>query len=358
MRKINRIHSNRYLGSLPEGCKLCMKGAKLVLFITGICPRGCFYCPLSERRRGRDVPWANERRVERLEDVLLEAERMEAEGAGITGGSVDLRLKRALGYMEALKGRFGPAFHIHMYTANPLGVDTLRELKGAGLDELRFHVTGEEIWETIAASINLGIETGIEVPVLPGGEGGLVALAERLESIGGSFLNLNELEFSDTNAPRLKRRGWGLKAETSNAVLGSEESALRVLEACRGFGITVHYCSSSYKDAVQLRRRLLRTARNVAKGYEEVSRDGLLLKGTIIPQNPTPERLLLLMETMRNRFKIPEGLMAIDGEKGRLETTLEIAERLSRLYRRKDLRYALVEEYPTADRLETEVFPL
>lgn len=183
-------------------------------------------------------------------------------------------------------------------------------------------------------------------------------MAERLESIGGSFLNLNELEFSDTNAPRLKRRGWGLKAETSNAVLGSEESALRVLEACRGFGITVHYCSSSYKDAVQLRRRLLRTARNVAKGYEEVSRDGLLLKGTIIPQNPTPERLLLLMETMRNRFKIPEGLMAIDGEKGRLETTLEIAERLSRLYRRKDLRYALVEEYPTADRLETEVFPL
>ncbi|HRZ19884.1 MAG TPA: radical SAM protein, partial [Methanofastidiosum sp.] len=36
-----------YTGKLSKGCKLCIKGRKSVLFVTGLCGVNCYYCPLS-----------------------------------------------------------------------------------------------------------------------------------------------------------------------------------------------------------------------------------------------------------------------------------------------------------------------
>ena len=60
---------NSYLvGELPEGCKKCVLGTKMVLYVTGLCPRNCFYCPLSEKRQGDNI-FANERSVNNIDEI-------------------------------------------------------------------------------------------------------------------------------------------------------------------------------------------------------------------------------------------------------------------------------------------------
>ena len=68
-----------------HSCDLCLRGSKLVLFITGICPRygECFYCTIGPGRRGRDIVLADEIEVRSDDDVLWEARAIGAEGAGI-----------------------------------------------------------------------------------------------------------------------------------------------------------------------------------------------------------------------------------------------------------------------------------
>ncbi|MFH1774385.1 MAG: radical SAM protein [Methanobacteriota archaeon] len=352
---VKKIYSNRYVGSLPKGCRLCMKGAKVVLFVSGICSRKCFYCPISLKKKNKDQSWVNERLVRKTSDVIHEAKRMSALGAGITGGDPDLSLEKTLKYIRLLKKEFGKKFHIHMYTSNALSRGTLEKLKNAGLNEIRFHITDNgEIWNSIKNSAEIGINTGVEIPVIPGQHGRIVEIARKLSRIKDSFLNLNELEFSETNLKEFKKRGFELKNETSYAVRGSEETALKIFAQSQN--LNIHYCSSAYKDSVQLRKRLLRTAKNTAKDYEEVSEDGLLLKGVIAVEKPDLKKLSSLRKNLIKEFKIPGNLIAVDKEKLRIETTTQIAEELSKL--RKGLRYSLVEEYPTSDRLETEVVPL
>ncbi|HID73677.1 MAG TPA: radical SAM protein, partial [Thermoplasmata archaeon] len=105
-------------GPVPEGCALCEKGAKMVLLVTGLCDCACWYCPLSDRKRGRDVVFANERQIrpEDTEALLHEARMIDTLGTGLTGGDPAVVSDRALRYIEVLKEAFGPGHHIHMYT--------------------------------------------------------------------------------------------------------------------------------------------------------------------------------------------------------------------------------------------------
>jgi uncharacterized protein len=107
--------SGSFYNYLPEGCRLCYMGAKMVLFITGICGRNCFYCPVSYERREKDAVFANERRVKKDEDIIEEALSMDALGASITGGEPLLKLERVLHYIRILKKKFGKSFHSHLH---------------------------------------------------------------------------------------------------------------------------------------------------------------------------------------------------------------------------------------------------
>lgn len=339
-------------GEIATGCKLCVEGAKMVLLVTGRCSAGCFYCPVSKEKMGLDVTYANECRVYTDEEIVAEAEAMDALGAGITGGDPSLAMDRTLHLIRLLKDRFGKDFHLHMYTS-VISLEKAKLLEEAGLDELRYHPKNE-IWHnmenTELAEIVAGtrMDIGIEVPALPGRKDDLVALARYGFGVGIKFMNLNELEFSESNWDMMERFGYSVKNDTSAAVEGSEETAIAVMDALPD--LAIHFCSSTFKDGVQLRNRLKRRAEHIAKEYDVVTDDGTFIKGLVYAQD-----LDSAAGFLRTEYDVPDELMFIDRDRNRMEIAAWILEEVGE---ELPFKCYIVEEYPTRDRLEVERTPI
>ena len=125
-------------GSLAKGCEHCINGSKMVLLVTGKCPWGCYYCPVSLEKKGKDVVYANELRAHSDEEILAEAESMDATGTGITGGDPLMNVDRTVNAIRMLKDHFGKEHHIHLYTST-MDLERIDTVVEAGLDEIRFH---------------------------------------------------------------------------------------------------------------------------------------------------------------------------------------------------------------------------
>jgi hypothetical protein len=341
-------------GGLPRGCQLCGRGSKLVLLVTGLCPASCYYCPLSDAKADKDVTFADEMRVRRWKDIVAEAEAIGAEGAGVTGGDPLVVMRRTAGYIRGLKREFGKDFHIHLYTAST-DADKVRALARAGLDEIRFHPP-VDVWKkldrsgypaAIKAAARSGLDVGVEVPTVPGSP--LVELLDALKATEISFANLNELEFSETNWRELKARDFAVKDDVHSGVLGSEALASGLVRSWRG-PYSLHYCSASFKDGVQLRNRLLRRAERTALPSDLRTDDGTLLKGVV--ETPAPGATMAMLV---RRFRIPPELARVDRAMRRVEVAPWVLEDIA-----GELEFPcfVVEEYPTADRLEVERRPL
>jgi len=266
------------VGELPLGCDLCQRGLKLVLFITGLCPSRCFYCPLSRDRRYVDVMFANEARISSVSEALEEARLMDAQGTGVTGGDPLVVLERTLEAIRALKREFGSDHHVHLYTTGLAATPAaLRRLREAGLDEVRFHVFRPT--PALEEARRLGFTVGVEIPMLPDRVEETVKLLGELDRAGVDFVNINELEFTETNALSLLERGYELREDSPVAAKGSREAAMAVLEwAESNTNLNVHFCPASVKDAFQTKLRLYRRAVNIAEPYELVTDDGTLLR--------------------------------------------------------------------------------
>ncbi|WP_297497470.1 radical SAM protein [Thermococcus sp.] len=346
---------------LPKGCQLCVRGEKLVLFTTGKCPRNCFYCPLSPWRK-EDVVYANERPVKSVDDIIEEAIIQEAKGAGVTGGDPLARLDRTVEYIKALKENFGEDFHVHIYTTGALATKkNLEKLYDAGLDEIRFHpdlfnpnsrLFKVEI-ENIRKAFDFDWDVGGEIPSIPGQFERMRWYAEFLDGLGAKFLNVNELEFSETNLRNLLNRGYRPISDESPAIKGSLELGLRLLKwGEEDTSLSYHLCTAKLKDAVQLRNRLRRMARKVAKPYMEVTEDGTLRFGIA-----EYEDLDELYDLLVNEAEVPEEWLHINREKGRIEMPEEVAVELAEDIE-GDVKFFVVEEYPTWEGIEVERVPL
>jgi uncharacterized protein len=261
-------------------------------------------------------------------------------------------MDRTIHYIVLLKKEFGSGHHIHLYTST-VDRDKFRALVKAGLDELRIHPQ-VETWDRLdslgitEAIEGLGIPVGFEVPAIPGEERGLECLIDFAEQNDLAFVNLNELEFSSTNAEAMKDRDFEVVDDVSSAVKGSATMAKKLLRRERR--VAVHFCTSSFKDVVQLRNRIKRRARRVAEKHDLVTEEGLLIKGII--ETPDPE---MIAARLLSEFEVPSTMMKIDTERKRLEVAPWI---LEELYPELDAECYIVEVYPTADRLEVERRPL
>ena len=353
--------ASSHRGALSPGCEQCQEGKKLVLFVTGLCRFRCFYCPVSERRNQLDVVYANERRVQSDADVLDEARAIGASGTGITGGDPLGMIDRTVHYVELLKAEFGANHHIHLYTHEP-NPEKLRRLAEAGLDEFRLHIPhylwgsleshGSAYRDVLAAAPSWGIRRGVEIPVLPEKEKELRRLLRSLDRLHLDFINLNEMEFSATNESALHGRGYRVDTWNGWGVKGSRATAERIVREVR-LSIPLHYCSSRFKDSVQLRKRLLRRAERTAPAFADQTKDGTILLGIVEAADEL--QLPRVVEAMGSIGRVPAADYRVDAARRRVELA---PDRLRRFARRLRFPAFAVELYPTEDAIEVERTPL
>jgi len=371
VRTVQEVEGESLLvGEMPEGCRLCANGSKMVLFVTGLCDSGCFYCPLSQEKSNEDVIYADEMIVSNEGDILAEAESIGAEGAGFSGGDPLCVLERTLDYLALLKSNHGEQFHIHLYTSQAdVEREVLEQLRDAGLDEIRFHPMSDD-WSGVEAAIELGMRVGIEVPAIPGERDSLVTVAKRAEEMGVSFLNINELESSETNFDSLLSHGLKLRSTDSSAILGSAELAREIIEwASENLEtLSVHYCSARFKDSVQMKNRLQRRIERTIREFEVPADDEpLVILGLIRAPHGSElslDELEAIQDTLEGDFDVPLDLMHVDMLRSRIEIAgwilTEIAEELKGRLTKVGITHELgiVVEYPSWDRLQTQFDPL
>ncbi len=199
-----------------------------------------------------------------------------------------------------------------------------------------------QLAETVRA---LSIDVGIEVPALPKRERELNSLVSYAHEAGVRFVNLNELEFSESNWDMIEAHGYGVRDELSSAVAGSRETTIAVLRSNKR--AYIHFCSSTFKDSIQLRRRLIRRAEHTAMPYQQVTEDGTIVRGYLYADDlGRAERELL-------DIGVPADLMEVLGD--RIEVAPWVLEDIASSVK---YRCFLSEQYPTVDGLEVEKIPL
>lgn len=354
MRKIeNTPFYSKKLGNLPKGCQMCVKGEKLVLYITGICPRHCWYCPLSEGRKNKDVVYVNEWKTNSLEDLEKEVILGQAKGCGITGGDPLSKIDRTVDYIIFLKQKFGKQFHIHLYTSLVLvNEENMKKLYDAGLDEIRFHpdFKKKEDYKNFDFMKKYDWDIGVEIPVILNEKNDVFEMIEYFKD-DINFLNLNEFEISELNSEQMYEYGFSEKSDISHAIFGSESVAEQILEYCRDKNFSVHFCTSTLKDRVQMQNRFKLRAQNVKTEFDIITDEGLLLKGVIYTKSNSLESL----EKARD-ILYEEGLdVIIDEKKLRLITYPEHVEQFANVLKDLGLIPAIVEEDPTIEAFEVNI---
>ncbi len=345
---------------IPKGCKYCLKGAKTVLFLNGICqnPSHCYwYCPISEERKNKKLTYANEIQITKKEQLLDEINKTHAKGMSITGGDplFEPNLNETLSYIKYIKEKKGKKFHVHLYT-NGLNFDEsiAQKLKKAGLDEIRFNPPKDK-WYVIELALNKGFSVGAEVPVIPSQEyiEHLEKFIYYLDKIGADFINLNEFEMCITNSDRLKEKGFKLKKGSIASVQNSTEFALELFnKIANKVSLKIHFCTIIAKDYWQLGKRYSRRAKSIKKAYEQITEDGLLLFAQI---EDNGKNLEAFYKILLNVIKKPLKNIQFDNNLIKLPIKYIIQEYMIKLIHEHNLKAYIVEKTPFDDDIYMQI---
>ena len=334
-------YSSYCLNSIAEGCKYCVKGRKLVLFISGKCSRNCWYCSLSEKRKNKDIIWANEREIKNPSELIEEAEESQASGAGITGGDPLLYLSRTLKYARVLKDRFGKKFHIHIYLPTKLVSSSNLKKLSKYIDEVRFHpefileksTITKDIEKIKLASLFFKKQNiGIELPMIPDKKNEILEFIKKASNEVG-FINLNEFEISDTNFKMISSK-YNLNEDTYT-ISGSKEAGLWIINHLNKLKLknNVHFCTACLKNNYQYKNRL--KLHNILP-YGRKTSEGTVVYLAIYPDS---------IKKTENHIKKLGGYY-LDNKNKRIILDEKTA---NNILKSKKYRIARVEEHPTYD---------
>lgn len=329
-------------GKNTKGCKLCVKGQKMVLFVTGLCSRGCEFCPLSKMRKSVDKIYANERLVsteDAINEIIEEVKISGAKGCSLTGGDPLLKLDRTIKLATALKKEFGKKFHIHIYVSTKLvNQETLEKLSKV-IDEIRFHPDFENSVETEIKKIALAEKfwkkknIGIEIPCFPDKIEEILNFIKKASPYI-SFLNMNELESGEYSEKYMNKKykiskdGYTI----SNSIDAGKYLIKKISKIAPK--LNIHLCTAELKNWHQYKNRLKNYK---VRKFAKMTDDGTIIyfaieyKKELLEKLPTKERY---HDKQKNRIIISPKLAL------KLKTKEEI-------YR--------IEEYPTYEREECEV---
>jgi len=146
------------------------------------------------------------------------------------------------------------------------------------------------------------------------------------------------------NAAELKKRGYVLSNDESNTVLGSADMAKKAFDV----GGKINFCTSRYKDAIQLRLRLLRTAQLNARPFDEITEDGTLIYGRI----NLSESFLDSFVSFLKEMELPEDAYSVSSERNTVETACGIVEELAAIFEEDGIsefgavKFWIIERYP------------
>lgn len=330
--------------SFCEGCEKCLRGKKMVLFITGLCSRKCLYCPLSKKRKDKDKIFANERecKIGDLKSVFEEIDLSQAKGAGITGGDPLLKIERTIKYAKEIKKRY-KNFHIHLYCSTKNITNEKLKKLSRFIDEIRFHPDLEKDLEIEKKKILLSRkyfkqqEIGIEIPVFPEKTNKTLEFLESIcDKIG--FLNLNELEIGAENSEKMlekydiEKDGYVVKDSFKSGIFLLKKLSKKFPK------LKIHFCSAKTKNLHQYVNRL--------KNYKILAFGKKTNEGTVI----------YFVSYVKNKNEIEKIEKAFgrnnclyDKEKKRM--ILNYARVLKNLDKFKIYK---IEEYPSYDRDEVE----
>ncbi|MEK6859247.1 MAG: radical SAM protein [Nanoarchaeota archaeon] len=332
-------YSSYCINQLPEGCKYCVKGKKLVLFISGKCSRNCWYCSLSNKRKNKDIIWTNERQTNNIRQLIQEAKESNATSAGITGGDLLLFLSRTIKYARALKKKF-KKFHIHIYLPTKLVNKSNLKKLSKHIDEIRFHPeflinNNEELINADINKIKLASlyykkqNIGIELPMIPDKKQDILDFIIKISPHIG-FVNLNEFELSETNYKpittnyTLNQGGYTIKDSIKSGIWLLKQSKKQKIK------LKVHLCTAELKNNHQFKNRL--KLHNILP-YGKKTGEGLV-KYLVTYKKPKTKKGFF-HDKQKKRYILSESLA-------------------KKILINKNSKIYLIEEFPTYDRIETE----
>ncbi|MEK6732819.1 MAG: radical SAM protein [Candidatus Omnitrophota bacterium] len=272
----NKAHA----GALSPGCFMCAKGTWSCVFIHDKCTTDCFFCPGDRKSIG----W-NSGRTEGIifsnpDDYADYVNKFGFKGAGFSGGEPLLVFDKLTRYIKTLRKKNGDGLYIWMYSNGDLiDISKLKKLKESGLNEIRFNIAarGYDLKPVRMASGIIDKVT-VEIPAIPEDYEIVKRLLPKLYEIGVNFLNIHQLDTYPHNYKNYVKRKYRLLDIPYSPVFASELAALKILKYAvdKKIKLPVNYCSSAYKNNIQLNSKRQRFALWLKDRFYDITEAGYI----------------------------------------------------------------------------------